>query len=541
MSRQHCPTQTSLLNSDTHWSKYQQSFEVDTRRSRAFGAAVRPFHGERCTCSLGLTRASNCAGRSAIVVLREPRLRAYRIKGCGNYVDGEYAGKSLRYPFPGMPVVPSGKVDMMTFEPDPHAVEVRGCAFPHTAARELLMAAALQRALSTHGLHAGLEPVAVSMFAADFAGHGVTPLPRLPKAAAISSTLGERRVASHVLPGISVLLPLLFPSAVATTMSGEGSSEESLTSLLPPTRRSPQEMPLYDENGLLVRTLRFGVTPTFLGLDSLADVATVEPVLAALEASVAVPALPRSIASTSTSSPEASEHADAAAMASTTVDAEITAPRRESSWQGRAWDAARAKLADAMVALRGVSIVTRLIWRLGEEMGRVRGLMTAAHISWGNYIDHTPEPHNNSHPNNFVVVCPLLVEGPSPLVAPVDLDMSSFRDHYLDLMAGEEQPDEFDQAVAREANELRANLAGRNDSTGLAGISIIDDSQPLGQQALAWVLRDVLIRGFDHGLLACEGGPPPLPALSAEQSVALDAAQRALLELALVLSAQCTS
>ena len=61
---------------------------------------------------------------------------------CGNYVDGEYGGKDLRFPYPGLPVrlLPAkafslplrlitqiaklDKIDLNTFEADENGVEV---------------------------------------------------------------------------------------------------------------------------------------------------------------------------------------------------------------------------------------------------------------------------------------------------------------------------------------------------------------------------------------------------------------------------------
>lgn len=96
-------------------------------------------------------------GRSAIIMLGKT---AYRLKGCGNYVDGEYAGKTLRFPFPGMPVAPMEKIDWSTFMEVPGAREVRGVAFPHTVDRELLMAGVVDEAMRAINIPCALLPVA---------------------------------------------------------------------------------------------------------------------------------------------------------------------------------------------------------------------------------------------------------------------------------------------------------------------------------------------------------------------------------------------
>lgn len=71
--------------------------------------------------------------------------------------------------------------------------------------------------------------------------------------------------------------------------------------------------------------------------------------------------------------------------------------------------AAAGTAADVSAAAKSVSpgiVAFSLCYRLGYEAGLVRRSMTTADISWGNYMDHILEPHNNCHPNNFVLLPP---------------------------------------------------------------------------------------------------------------------------------------
>lgn len=140
-------------------------------------------------------------GRTAIIWDSSSRT-AYRLKGCGNYCDGSYGGKSLRFPYPGLPVAPMEKMNLATFETDEEAVEVRGCAFPHTATRELYMATRVERCLAGTGIPCALQPAAVWVY--DIGDK--EPLPKLKKACAVCKTLGERRLAAHAVPGIEMLV-----------------------------------------------------------------------------------------------------------------------------------------------------------------------------------------------------------------------------------------------------------------------------------------------------------------------------------------------
>ena len=134
-------------------------------------------HG--CQPVLSGLKALRSGGRSAIVIIDSI---AYRLKGCGNYVNGYWGSTNLRYPFPGFPMIAcfnmniifnglcvylcvylytyiyillaklfilifcdflkkmmqnentlTGKIrNFDTFETDDEAVEIRGCAFTHT-------------------------------------------------------------------------------------------------------------------------------------------------------------------------------------------------------------------------------------------------------------------------------------------------------------------------------------------------------------------------------------------------------------------------
>lgn len=111
-------------------------------------------------------------------------------RSCGNYCDGEYNGQDLRFPYPGFPVgdphsarvphtesarvvssewwlcgwcqvAPGIKFDWNTFSEVEGAVNVRGCAYEHTAKRELLMAGLVDDALRPLNFNCGLIPAAL--------------------------------------------------------------------------------------------------------------------------------------------------------------------------------------------------------------------------------------------------------------------------------------------------------------------------------------------------------------------------------------------
>ena len=53
------------------------------------------------------------------------------------------------------------------------------------------------------------------------------------------------------------------------------------------------------------------------------------------------------------------------------------------------------------------AVLFHLYWRIGRETGSMQRAMQDAGLSWGYFLDHVPEPHNNAHPGNFVVLPPV--------------------------------------------------------------------------------------------------------------------------------------
>jgi len=479
------------------------------------------------------------------------QVQAVRLKGCGNYVAGEYGGRSLRFPHPGMPVAPMQKLNLMTFEADEQAVEVRGVAFPHTAEREAMMSAAVDASLRPLRLTAAIRPLAVQSFASGF--DPSEPFPLLPKSVAVSTTLGERRVASHLLPGLLAAARLLLPGVAATGSYGDSaeSAAAAAAALLPPSRRGEFVHKQWSDDGSFEET-RHAVVPSF--------VAAGEP-----GAKYGGPA--DAAASEWLGTEEAAEHASGTPGVALAAVALTLPGWRRAAFERAAgrWLAARGPAGAALAAREGAprSVVAHLYWRVGREAGAIREAMTRAGVSWGNYLDHGVEPHNNSHPNNLVVLPPSALPEPAAaaasaadasaasaasagaagrswgaLLAPLDLDMASLQVEAFDNASGERLSAEaFAETLEREGHELLSNLLGSTASTGLEGIDS-GAGAPAAAQALHWALRDTLWAGFKAGRAAVAGSGPDDPHLTCP---AVDRACRALCELALVLMADQVS
>lgn len=478
-------------------------------------------------------------------------MQAVRLKGCGNYVDGSYGGRSLRFQHPGMPVAPMQKLNLMTFEADEQAVEVRGVAFPHTADREAMLSAVVDGALRPLRLASAIRPLAVQTFAPGFDPE--EPFPLLPKSVAVSCTLGERRVASHLLPGLLAAARLLLPGVACTgsvAASAAATAAATAAALLPASRRCEYIHKQWNDDGTFAETTH-AVVPSFVAVGDPgakyggpADAAASEW-LGAAEA--------------------AEEDSGKPAVALAAVALALPGWRRAAFERaaGR-WLALRGPAAAALAAREGEprSVIAHVYWRVGREAGAIREAMTRAGVSWGNYLDHGVEPHNNSHPNNLVVLPPSAQPaatavstaaapaeagagaaaesgGWGALLAPLDLDMASMQVEAFDNASGERlTPHSFAETLDREGNELLSNLCGSSASTGLEGIDA-GVGAPAAAQALHWALRDTLWAGYKAGRAAAAGS-----GASADQHLTcpvVDKACRALSELALVLMADQVS
>jgi hypothetical protein len=140
----------------------------------------------------------------------------FRLKGCGNNDEGFISRRDIdRKDAPG-PLDEKGR---------PTYRVIRGSAFPHTALRELAVAADVGTAFqSSRSLGAN---IAVGMYL--YTDTVQLPLGEAhPTACIVERTLGDRRLGSHVLSGLKILLPML--------IRDDESSREALAALFPNAR-----------------------------------------------------------------------------------------------------------------------------------------------------------------------------------------------------------------------------------------------------------------------------------------------------------------
>lgn len=101
--------------------------------------------------------------------------------------------------------------------------------------RECAVAAYLNARLRPLGLASGLWPVGHWRYAS----LAPDPCPTVAKSCSLLLTAGDRRLTSHLLEGLDLLLPTIAPHPRA----------EALRALLPPERRAPANVPIADADG----------------------------------------------------------------------------------------------------------------------------------------------------------------------------------------------------------------------------------------------------------------------------------------------------
>lgn len=121
----------------------------------------------------GKVSALNSGKRSAIIQVNG---RSVRLKGCGNMYKG-FNIEAMEYPVDGK--------------------EIRGCCFSHTVVREQYMSDLVGDVVGKEGFKCGNSPIGIW----EYEDAGV-----IKKYCGLFYTLGEKRLATHLLSGIDLVL-----------------------------------------------------------------------------------------------------------------------------------------------------------------------------------------------------------------------------------------------------------------------------------------------------------------------------------------------
>jgi hypothetical protein len=408
-------------------------------------------------------------GRSAILI---DGPTAYRLKGCGNYVDAPH----FRFDFPGFPTR-----DWVLWG-EKLGTELRGCCWEHTALRELKMASHISALVEAEfgaadgdaAAHRAVGPVSnVPVGFWRYEMPAGQPEPTLIRCCALFETLSDKRLGHHLLPGLDLCITALFSHLRESSAAPHSRRLAALHALFPEahftnaSRAEPAELkstwsvcctgvqPLkpidfyhvaFDESAatLADRASEFGVCERWFTL-----------------------------------------------WAECCRTLEQYLPLNNNNEQQHESDNVG-------------SLLAAVHWRLGRETGLFKRLLRDNHISWGTFCDHDQfEPHCNAHPSNFVVlpITPQRKPG-SPLLGTVDFDLAYTRDTFFSTLRdqplfGHFDVELFDSWMDSEDQELARALAGEAASTGLVGVNVDIDDQYL--LACKWAMRDTLLAGFQSG------------------------------------------
>lgn len=281
--------------------------------------------------------------RSAIVRIEG---EWYRLKGCGNNDEGFV---------------------FATVSPHTPLVNIRGCAFVHTAQRELLMSHRINLLLNAQGLQGANDPLGWYKYT------GNSPLPKVRRACVVLRTLGERRLQQHVLQGLERILPLVLEAVDVTHVIERFAEMRKPTGMAHATwlaRLMRDEYPLPLVNGYDIPLPE--CAPSGMRLPEGAD-------------------------------------------------------RRWSDlWRE---NCERLSLLLPQVKETG-SVLAYVHWRFGWELGTTMRILQANDISWGTYTD-SMGGHCNAHTNNLVLRKEDPGTPEAPFLAMLDLDMAFAKDDYV--------------------------------------------------------------------------------------------------------------
>lgn len=374
----------------------------------------------------------------------------YRLKGCGNRDEGFVVR------------------DNKTWR------DIRGAAFPHTALRELFMTAHIDSLAKSEGCVACNEPIAVAYYEEEPLG------PEFPIACAIERTRGDRRLGSHVLAGLQLMLPLL------VRCGDSAFDEQALMRAFPSTRpRDSLNSSIPAVTGDLMTDYELATSPSGSERDGCGlhwpDVKRDASLFANFnDAAFWLPE----------TAPPSNEFPIQWTRAG---PQKMTSDFWQSAWK-RCVDEYASALAEIQKQTGGKSnVLAYLFSRIGWECGHFLRVLHDARICWGTYQDlmcrrDLDEWHCNAHANNFV----LLPEGSSDrFTSYLDLDMAFDEKSFVDVVGRKVgiSTAEFDHLLWRENVNLMECLCGSDRSNGVPGV------------ALSWIEKqDNRVRTISSGL-----------------------------------------
>lgn len=401
---------------------------------RPGSAAASPFPISVKSPTLSHFQGVQSGKRSAVV---EHAGKRYRLKGCGNLEQGFI-------------------VEKMAFPEDGR--ELRGCCFEQTLARELFMSHLISEILQPFGLEVGNRPIGYWKYESDPSQTVQFELPLIEKYCGIYETLGEKRLGSHLLSGLSIIAEKL----------SHFFDSNSINQLFPPARLRDGKIihpklllstsgPL-DNGPFLPEFTKAGV---YVNNICLLDLLTKD------------------------------------------WDSTVTSSDFPLSWLPETHPDHHSSLSTSSLT----HSLCLLAYQVGREAGEIKRRLQDAEISWGYFIDHNPfEPHCNAHQNNFII----LNAGYEHITAPVDFDMAftfrGFMNNLDEELKGVHDYTLFQSFVNSERGALEEALVGVEN---MANFQYKEGSRE--ETALEIAFLDLVLLGYREGFdLRLSSHPVPV-------------------------------
>jgi hypothetical protein len=279
--------------------------------------------------------------------------------------------------------------------------EIRGCCFEHTVIREQFMTWHINLILSNHNYFTGNIPLR-------YWRYNYSHLPLIEKFCGVYQTLGEKRLGSHLIAGADLILSKLEKYCDADTLMSMFHHTRKKNSGLTPTVK------VLKNQGPLNTSLKdWTLQGIYTDNDILLNILEKDPEFMCVSDDPFI---------------------------DTELSSIPTSPR---------------------VLLKNLS---KLVWRIGWEVGCVKRIFQDYDVSWGYFIDHNPfEPHCNAHCNNFIV----LDRTNENILAPVDFDMAFRKQEFISTVEGSKygtyDEELFDNWVNCERISLEYTLAGQEN------------------------------------------------------------------------------
>mmetsp|Transcript_21614 Transcript_21614/g.40034 ORF Transcript_21614/g.40034 Transcript_21614/m.40034 type:complete len:702 (+) Transcript_21614:50-2155(+) len=389
----------------------------------------------------------------------------YRLKGCGNNDEG-FTVKSE--------VNPAGDFTR----------QIRGSAWLHTAIRENYMAAHLANSMEPKGILGA--NVAMGAYVYDAPNQPFGPDVSVP-ACIVQQTHGDRRLGTHVMAGIELILPMILNTAMLRT--------DALLALFPAARTS------LDAGGDPVVSTAALMSDHMMALEMVAA-GVLEPGAQGLSFDV-----PRD---GTVLAPRANTVLPYRRLEPGVYPLQWTREgSREMSPEWRElWDQCAMEYNKCLEACVDESVLGYLFSRLGNDCGKIMRGMHDARVSWGTYQDeiciHESQWHCNAHANNVVV---LSEESSAEMfLGYLDLDMA-FDDSTFVSVYGKGSPigtvgigkEAHDQLLDREHINFLEVLAGADTTSGVPMVAkdhLRSHEKYQEIEVVKSVLYDALVLGY---------------------------------------------